>query len=537
MWTNILLSLGGLVLFIYGILQLNSAVQRFFSLRIRSYINRAVQKPIYGVFVGIISSFLAQSSSASNILTIGMVSAGLITFYQSLGLLLGAGIGGAFTAQLIAWKITTIAPIFIVVGFILWLCTHNKKKIFGEMIFYFGLLFFGLGIIELGIGFLKDSPMLMVLLTEARIPIIGVLIGAILAILLQASAIPIGLLVVFAQRGLVDLHSAMPIVLGAFLGTSIDAAEVFAAITSRRGGKRVALANFLIRLITIIIVLIFFHQFLLLLKLIYSQSPYQIAFGNVLLSFVMAAIGLIILKPFSALIKKIIPDGEKSVLMWAEYLDPRYIIQPKIALKNSLKELRRMSEIVQEMFTEATNLNFNFSRSGFKAVEYTELVIDNLQKEILVYLDKVSKQKMTREESSRLLYYSIMVDDIERIADLSLNLAKLGQYQKRYNIDLSQPANDELGDNIRLTRQNIEDAISLFVNPEPTVINKIMEQEVVADDLFVKYRQNHFERFFNGICRAEAGPIFIEILVNLEQISDHCKNIADYWQNLKEQYL
>lgn len=537
MWTNILLSLGGLVLFIYGMLRLNETVQRFFSLRIRSYINRAVQKPIYGVFVGIISSFLAQSSSASNILTIGMVSAGLITFYQSLGILLGAGIGGAFTAQLIAWKITIIAPIFIVIGFMLWLCAHNRKKILGEMIFYFGLLFFGLGIIESGIGFLKDSPALLALLTEARIPIIGVLIGAILAILLQASAIPIGLLVIFAQQGLVDIHSAIPIVLGAFLGTSIDVAEIVATITSRRGGKRVALANFVIRLITIIVILIFFNQFLLLLKLIYSQPSYQIALSNILLSLIMVIIGLIILKPFSALIKKIIPDGEKTVLMWSEYLDPRYIIQPKVALKNALKELQRMSDIVREMFNEATNLNFTFSLSGFKTVEYTELVVDNLQKEILMYLDKISKRQMTREESSRLLYYSIMVDDLERIADLSLNLAKLGRYQERYNIDLSQPATDELSDNIRLTHQNIEDAISLFVNPEPTVINKIMEQEVVADDLFVKYRQNHFERFFNGICRAEAGPIFIEILVNLEQISDHCKNIADYWQNLREQYL
>ena len=537
MWANILLSLGGLVLFIYGMLQLNRAVQRFFSLRIRSYINRAVQKPVYGVFVGIISSFLAQSSSASNILIIGMVSTGLITFYQSLGILLGAGIGGAFTAQLIAWKITTIAPIFIIIGFALWFCARDKKKIFGEMIFYFGLLFFGLGIIESGIGFLKDSPILVALLTEARIPVVGVFIGAISAILLQASAIPIGLLVIFAQEGLVDIYSAMPIVLGAFLGTSVGIAEVVAAVTSRKGGRRVALANFIFRLVTIVVILIFFNQFLFLLKLIYLQPSYQIALGGILLSLVMAIVGLIILKPLSDLIKKIIPDSEKTVFMWAEHLDPRYIAQPKVALKNALIELRRMSEVAREMFSEATNLNFIFSLSGFRAVEYKELVIDNLQKEILIYLDKVSKQRMTREESSRLLYYSIMVDDIERMADLSLNLAKLGQYQKRYNIDLSQPALEELKDNIRLTRQNIEDAISLFINPEPTVINKIMEQEVVADDLFVKYRQNHFERFFNDICRAEAGPIFIEILVNLEQISDHCKNIADYWQNLREKYL
>lgn len=524
-------------MFVYGVLQLNSTVQRFFSLRIRSYINRAVQKPIYGVFVGIISSFLAQSSSASNILTVGMVSAGLITFYQSLGILLGAGIGGAFTAQLIAWKITTIAPIFIMVGFVLWLTAHDKKKIFGEMILYFGLLFFGLGIIESGIVFLKDSPALMTLLTEARIPIIGVIIGALAAILLQASAIPIGLMVIFAQQGLVDVHSAIPIVLGAFVGTSIDTAEIIAAISSRKGGQRVALSNVFFRLITVVLVLIFLNQFLLLLGAIYAQPSYQIAFGNILLSLIMTVIGLIILKPFSELIKKIIPDGGKTALMWSEYLDLRYIVQPKVALKNSLKELQRMADVVKGMFSEAADLNFNFSLSTFKSVEYTELVVDNLQKEILLYLDKVSKQKMTREESSRLLYYSIMVDDIERIADLSVNLAKLDKYQKRYKIDLSKPAYDELGDNIRLTRQNIEDAISLFTNPDPVVANKIMEQEVVADDLFVKYRQNHFERFFNGICRAEAGPIFIEILVNLEQISDHCKNIADYWRNLKEQYL
>ncbi len=537
MWSNILLSVGGLILFLYGILELNVVVQKFFSVRIRSYIHRAVQKPIYGIFVGIVSAVLAQSSSASNILTISLVSAGLITFYQSLGILLGAGIGGTVVAQLVAFKISNIAPLFILVGFILWQLTHGKKRIFGEMIFYFGLLFFGLGVVGSSIDFLHNSQFLLNLLTAARLPIVGLFVGAVAAVVLQGSAVPIGLMVLFAQKGLVGLESAMPIVLGACLGTTIDVGEIFATLTSKKGGQRVALANVLFKLLGVILVLIFFNSFLALLKIVYSQTSYQIALGNLLFALIVAVIGLIILKPFSNLIKKILPDGEKSILLWPEYLDKRHIAQPKLALNNTLKELERMASIAQGMFVEASSLSLNFSPASFRSVEYTELVADNLQKEILVYLDKVSEQKMSQEESSRLLYYSIIVDDIERLADLSLNIAKLGHYQRKYHICLSQKAVEELKHFIDLTLLNINEVISLFANPDPEVIKRIIAREDETYHLYTQYRQNHFARFFAGTCSAEAGPIFIGLLSNLERISDHCKNIADYWQELKDNYL
>jgi len=299
----------------------------------------------------------------------------------------------------------------------------------------------------------------------------------------------------------------------------------------------VALANVLFKLLGVILVLIFFNSFLALLKIVYSQTSYQIALGNLLFALIVAVIGLIILKPFSNLIKKILPDGEKSILLWPEYLDKRHIAQPKLALNNTLKELERMASIAQGMFVEASSLSLNFSPASFRSVEYTELVADNLQKEILVYLDKVSEQKMSQEESSRLLYYSIIVDDIERLADLSLNIAKLGHYQRKYHICLSQKAVEELKHFIDLTLLNINEVISLFANPDPEVIKRIIAREDETYHLYTQYRQNHFARFFAGTCSAEAGPIFIGLLSNLERISDHCKNIADYWQELKDNYL
>jgi phosphate:Na+ symporter len=537
MHITFLLPLVGLALFLYGLIQLSSLVQKFFSVRIRDYIRQSVKRPLSGIFVGLVSAVLAQSSSASNVLTIGMVSAGLITFYQSIGILLGAGIGGTINAQLIAFKFTAIAPFFIILGFILLLLTHGKKRIFGQMVFYFGLLFFGLSLIEASSELFKHTLFLTNLLTSAQTPLIGILIGVLASIIFQASAIPIGLMVIFAGQGIVGVESAMPIVLGACLGTTIDLVEIIAAITTKRGGQRVALVNFLFRLIALAILFPFLGKFIALLKIIYSQPAYQIALGNILFALLVTILGLIIMKPLSYLIKKILPGQEKSVSFWPEYLDSRQISQPKLALEGTVKELERMTKITKDMYSEAADLNFDFKHADFRSVEYLEMVVDNLQKEILTYLDKVSEQKMSQEESSRMLYYSIIVDDVERIADLALNIAKLARYQKKYHLCLTADADKELRNFMSLTLSNINYVLSLFTSQNSETIERIVAIEQETDHLYTQYRQNHFARFFAGSCSAEAGPIFIGLLSNLERISDHCKNIADYWQELKENYL
>jgi phosphate:Na+ symporter len=528
---GILLFITGVTLFLYGMLRLSSEVQqRFSDVRIREYFQLAVKNPLYGLITGIVTTIIFQSSTATSVLTVGMVSAGLMSFYRSLGIILGADIGTTFTVQLVVWKITDAAPVLIMFGSLLWATGKEKWKPFGEGIFYFGLLFFGLSLVSEAAVPLQNSPAFLHFSQKTTNPVMGLLIGLLFAFIIHSSAIPISILVIMAQQNLIALDNAMPIVFGANVGTAVTA--LMAGLVANINGKRSALSHFLFKLFGAAICLVALTPFTDMLRFLTNDVPQQIAYGHLLYNVVIAGVFIFLLKPFSYLIEYILPGKADILPIWPEFLDEKCLPKAEDALECVRKELRRELVLAQGMFVKTVDMIGKFKEGSRKDVLYVELVVNNLRKEVGSYLCRIHDDSLTADLSRTFFSYSSMVDDIEKIANHVVNLVNLMKQKYEEKTSFSVGGREELLGLVSLVAENISDSITLMDGGDENKIRAITEREAMVDQKVKDARDRHQERFCTGICQAKAGPIFIEILMNLERISDHCQNIADYVEDM-----
>lgn len=530
---GILLFSTGVILFIFGMIRLSETVQqRFTNIRIREYFRLSVKTPVYGVITGLVSTMLFQSSSATSVLTVGLVSAGLIGFFNSLGIILGADIGTTLTVQLVVWKFTDISPLFMIIGSLVWITGKGRWKYIGMSTFYFGLIFFGLSLVSLATAPLKNNADFIHFFHEVKNPFIGVLIGLAITALIQSSAIPISVLAILAHHNLVTIDSSLPIIFGANLGTAATA--LLAGLATNINGKRTAVSHFLFKLAGVVICLLILSPFLSILKSATTNVPQQIALGHFLFNLVIVLIFTPFLRPFSKMIEKVMPGKAEVFSLWPEYLDEKKISQPDVALDCVRKEMVRQIEIVQKMFSKSVDLITDYRETERNDVHYIEFVVDTLRREIGNYLCDISRHHLSPPLSKTLFVYSQLTDVIERIGDHALTIAKLSERKFQRKIAFTDMAHSELRELEALVKNNLDDAASVVAHANKETIKRIYERENHVDVIEKEIKERHLERFYKGLCQAEAGPIFIDMLIHLERISDHCENIAENIEELIE---
>ena len=531
MVNDILFFAAGLMLFLYGMAKLGEEVQRFLTTRIREYIHTAVKKPLYGLLTGIASTIFFQSSSAVTIVTIGMVSAGLISFHQSLAIILGADIGTTLTVQLVVWKITDVAPALILAGGVLWFTANGKGKAAGEAVFFFGLIFFGLNLMGMTTAPLKQHPTVIGFLREAGNPLVGIVAGAIFTAFVHSSLIPISLLVILAQQGLIPIESALPVVIGANIGTTVTA--LMAATTANISGKRSAAGHLLFKIGGAAVCVIAFPAMIAAVKAFSDSTAQQIVFSHFLFNVVIVAIFIFILKPFARLIEMMIPGRAFFFPLWPEFLSDKDLVDPERALENVRRELEREILLAKRMFDQFMMLADAYKEGIRLNIAYMEMVIDNLTREIVRYLWQASCREFSGDLSQRLFSYTAMADDLERIGDHISSLGFLARDRYKRGIAFSIPGTGEMADIQQAVLNNLNRAVSLISNHDEAIIRAIKCNEEEIDKMVERARENHRVRFHRRICQAEAGPIFVEMLIHLERISDHCENIAEYVEGMK----
>ena len=505
-------------------------MQGLFSGRIRTYIRLSVKKPVYGLLLGVVSTVLFQSSSATTLLTVSIVSAGLISFFHSLGILLGADIGTTLTAQLVVWKVTNISPVIVFLGGILSFAGKEKWKSIGEAILYFGLIFYGLSLIGDATAPVKENALFVRFFQEAKNPFIGLGIGLVFTAIVQASAIPISILIILGQQGLVSLEGALPIVFGANIGTTATA--ILGSIVTNINGKRSAVSHVLFKLIGVIVCLIFLPVFLRLLKQLSPDIAQQIAFGHFILNVLITIIFMFFLKPFSLFVEKIIPGTNQVLPLWPEFLDEQCLTTPEEALVCVKKELGREIVLTQKMLITSLSLIHAFKPAKQRDISYIELVVDNVQTEITQYLWNISCGQLTPALSKKLFAFSTVVYDIERIGDRSTNIVELAESKHKRNAIFSEPAEKELSEIGNLVLKNLDDTVMLIELRDTKRIQDVFERHLQVVLAIKAATEKHMERFYQKVCLAEAGPIFVDMLVNLERISDHCQIIAEHMKKI-----
>lgn len=524
--------IGGLGIFLYGIKTMGDGLQKSAGDRLREILDRFTTNPFMGVLAGMIVTMLIQSSSATTVITVGLVSAGFMTLRQAIGVIMGANIGTTFTAFIIGLNVGEYSLPMIAVGVILLIFVKNAKaNNIGSIIFGLGALFFGLGLMS---GAMKPLSGLQsfsdLTLSMSENPVLGVLVGTVLTVIVQSSSATIGILQGLYAGDLVDLQAALPILFGDNIGTTITA--VLASIGATVAAKRAAAVHVLFNLIGATIFLILLKPFTLFVEYIESSLSLNpemtIAFGHGIFNISNTIIQFPFIAVLAYIVTKLVP-GEDTVKDYkAKNLDPVFIEQsPSIALGQAKEEVLRMGQFAINGL-EDTNKFLKTGEQKYSDSAYQlEDAINHFDRNITDYLVSLSRSSLSNHESEEHTILMDTIRDIERIGDHFENIIELMDYKKANKVSITDSAMDDLDEMFKLTISTVSEALEALDHGDKEAATHVVQKEELIDKMERKLRKQHIIRLSEGICSGQAGIVYVDILSNLERIGDHAVNIAE----------
>lgn len=528
--------LGGVGLFLYGIKIMGQGLEMAAGSKLKSMLDKVTSNKFMAVLIGVVVTALIQSSSATTVMVVGFVNAGLMNLVQATGVIMGANIGTTVTSVLIALNLSDIAPLFVFVGAAL--LVFGKKKIMshtGEIIAGFGLLFIGMSTMSTAMAPLKESQIFADFMVKANNPFIGILVGLVVTAVIQSSSASIGILQALALKGLVPIEFAVFVLFGQNIGTVVT--TLLSSAGSKANSKRAAIIHLLFNVFgTLIFVLItLFTPYISLLKMISDDTVVQISAAHIIFN----VVSTVVLFPFSnkivALSRKIIPEtkDELSKKQQLSYLDDRILSTPPLAVKQAGNEVVRMAELAKENFVKAARAFINIDDSELEEIESTEEVINFLNHSITPYLVKINNLDISEQDSEYISSMFHAVTDIERIGDHATNLAEATIYRKENKPVLSDDAIKELNVMIENIELLLDKSIAIFKNQSATIeqAKEAVDLEEHIDDLHDEANSNHIKRMNKGKCDTKAGMLFINTITDFERVADHAINIAFYIHN------
>lgn len=522
--------LGGLGLFLYGMNIMGTGLEKAAGEKLKKLIELLTKNRLMGVLVGTVVTMIIQSSSATTVMVVGFVNAGLMTLSQAVGVIMGANLGTTITSQLIAFDLGDIAPLAVAFGVAIYIITSKKKlKNVAEVLIGFGILFIGMDMMSGGLKPLANNPSFSNIMSNLESPFLGILVGLGLTTILQSSSASIGLLQALASQGLISIDLAFPILFGDNIGTTTTA--LLSSIGTNKTAKRAAVVHFIFNLIG---TLLFMFVLRYPIEMIVTKfSPLdvrrQIANAHTLFNLV----NLIVQFPFANLLvkaaMKIIPGTErKADEIVLKYLDSRILETPSIALGQAVKEVTRMAKIAENNLVAACAAFKNKDDSLVDEVFKQELIINKLETGIVNYLVQLSKEPLTDEQHNQMNVLINVINDIERVGDHSENIAELARQAIKNDSQFTDIAMKEFDNITNKTIGVFKKASEAFKESDFDKAKSVIKIEEEVDQLEQKYRNNHIDRLNNQTCNPYSGVLFLDLLSNLERISDHSSNIALY---------
>lgn len=532
-WQNMLFQFfGGLGVFLFSIKLMGEGLQKSADDRLREWLNRFTTNPLIGVLVGIVVTICIQSSSATTVITVGLVSAGFLSLRQAIGVIMGANIGTTVTAFIIGINVGVyFYPLLAIGAALLFFFKKQSYQHVGQIFFGFGGLFLGLELMEASMQFLHNlSTFADLTVYMSDLPIFGVLVGTIFTLIVQSSTATVGVLQGLYAEQLIGLHGALPVLFGENIGTTITAvlASLGASVYAKRAAAAHVLFNVIGSIIFIIILTPFTHYIEWISKLFHLEPRMQIAVAHGSFNIVNTIIQLPFIAVLASLVTKIIPGNGRDIDVTAKHLDPAFIdSSPSIALGQAKEEVLRMGDYALRGLEET----FHYMKTGdegyISTVLQCEAVLNNLDKEITNYLVIVSKQSLSQADSVRHHMLLTNVRDIERIGDHFENILELLQYKKHHELTLSKSARQDLIGMFSLAIEAVRKSMEALDTASLSLAQEVTELESLIDDMEDKLRQKHIARLNTNECNGAAGIVFMDIVSNLERIGDHAVNIAD----------
>ncbi|MDO5041402.1 MAG: Na/Pi cotransporter family protein [Peptoniphilus sp.] len=517
--------MSGLVLFLFGMEMMSSALELFAGKRLHTTIEKLTSSPLKGVLVGTVVTAIIQSSSATTVMAVGFVNARLMTISQAVGVIMGANVGTTITGQLVALNITKIAPVIAFVGFAIYKGAKNDRtKYLGQVVLGLGMLFVGMEMMSTSMKPLRDKPIFVELMTKFQNPFLGVAVGAIFTAIIQSSSSSVGILQAISSQGLIDLHSSMYIIFGFNIGTCIT--SVLSAIGASKNAQRTSAVHVLFNLIGTFLFIAFARALPIADFVINISGPRgaaQVAnmhtFFNILTT--------IVLFPFSnklaALATKLIPGkDEKADSLSLQYITDRNMIDTNLALTNVRAETNRMVELAKENYDMTMSIFLNFDQEKYDKVFRNEETINFLNSNITKYIIDVLGNRMNDNTATSFTNYMRIVRDIERIGDHLKSIAEFAKTNMERGLIYTETSVKEM-ETIDEAIRGMFDVIYSKMDKQEKVeklrtANKIVEGETV------NYRSSHLDRMRTGICDPESGLIYEKVLIALERVSSYLSN-------------
>lgn len=527
---------GGLGLFLYGMNIMGEGLEKSAGDRLKDLLELLTRNRFLGVLMGAIVTAIIQSSSATTVMVVGLVNAGIMDLSQAIGVIMGANIGTTMTAQLIAFKLTDIALPAIGLGAAIIIFGRNKtQRYIGQVILGFGLLFFGMQTMEGALKPLAKMPEFVNFLASfSKTPILGVIAGFLTTGLVQSSSATIGILQALASQGIVNLSIALPILFGDNIGTCVTA--LLSSIGTNITARRTAVFHLTFNVIGTIIFLIILPLVESVVALTSSDPVRQIAnahtFFNVTNTFIQLPFSFLLVKLVTALV----PGEPKIIERGLKYIDDRLLETPSIAFTQVKKEIARMGNLALEVLQDSIDTFLNFSEEKNKMAREKETVINELARDITRYLAMLSRTSLSEDEYNSITDLVSTVNDMERVGDHAMNVLELSEFRNEHRLPFSNIAIEELVEMSSKVQETFDLAVYSFLHWDKSSAEKIVKYEEEIDMMEKKLRLNHIKRLNEGSCNPSSGVIFLDLLTNLERVGDHSFNIASYVLNIDKNY-
>ena len=548
-YTSIIIPfVGGLGMFIYGMQIMAQGLENAAGNRMKSLLEALTKNKFFGVLLGAFITAVIQSSSATTVMVVGFVSAGVLNLSQAVGVIMGANIGTTITAWIVSMsqlgdafevmKPGFYAPAIIGIGALLLVFAKSqKKKTIGEIMIGLGLLFIGLDFMSGSINPYTDAPIFAKAFEIlGGNPLLGMIIGALVTALLQSSSASVGILQTLAMNGIVTTNAAIYITLGQNIGSCVTA--MLSSMGGSRTAKRAAVMHLTFNVIGAIVFgsigFIFFS-----LRPAFAASninAVQISIFHTIFNLTMTTL----LFPFADVLVKIsgmvvkekaeeepvAEDAETAATL--KHLDERIFESPAFAVETAALEVVHMGQITYENVVRAIDAVLTVNSDEVETVFKTEQTINNMEKMLTEYLIKVDNLSLTEKQKKVVnnLFYS--VSDIERIGDHAENLAEQAQYMVEHGLQFSTTGADDLKSISDSVLKSFQYAIDARQNGNMEAVRKVSQYEDDVDSQEEELREKHIERLSAGECKASAGVVFLDIISNLERVSDHAYNLAGY---------
>lgn len=538
--------MAGVGLFLYGMQLMSDGLQKVAGEKMRTILEKLTTNPFMGLLVGIVFTGIIQSSNATTVLVVSFVNSGLMNLAQSVGVIMGANIGTTVTGQLVSFKLDAVAPLFIIIGVVMVMFVKKPMiKRIGEVLLGFGILFFGMSTLSSSVDRLNEFEAVKNLFSSLRNPFLAVLIGFVATSILQSASASVGILIVLASSGLMELDMCYYVIMGCNIGACSSA--VLASLSGTKDAKRAAVLHVSFNVIGLVIVMSLLtiwgdpimsavHGITAMTADPGMRAGRDVANINTLIKIFQ----VIVLFPFSKLLIRlafcIIPGEDEEIHgMELKFIGKHTIFNVTTALPQAVSEVERMGTMALNNLACAMEALLNKDEEAMEQVYKKEEVIDYLNTEITNYLVKINQLSLPIQDRKKLGVMFHIVNDIERIGDHAENIADYAKTTMSANLKFTKKAQNELRQMFEMVTELLNYSLTMFVTGDDAHANDVLQLEKDIDKMEKKLQKKHINRLANNKCEPHAAMIFSDLLNNLERVADHGTNIAFAEQDEEEE--